>query len=51
MTSWNSMVPVSRPEVALARRLYESVGFASCEPFDRHTRNRYSTCMSMGSEA
>ena len=30
-----------------ARRLYESFGFAECDPFADYTRNTYSVCMTL----
>ena len=49
--TWLGLETGTMAEFAPARRQYESVGFASCEPFDRYTRNPYSTYVSMGLEA
>lgn len=45
--TWIGLETGTQPEFAAARTLYASVGFATCEPFDDYTVNRYSTCMSL----
>lgn len=45
--TWLGLETGSMDEFAPARSLYRSAGFIECEPFDKYTRNPFSTCMSM----
>ncbi len=43
--TWVGLETGTMDEFAAARKLYESFGFARCEPFDSYTTNEFSVCM------
>jgi putative acetyltransferase len=44
---WLGLETGTMEAFAPARDLYESFGFAACEPFDDYTVNEFSVCMSL----
>lgn len=45
--NWVGLETGTMDEFAAARSLYETFGFARCDPFDDYTDNKFSLCMSL----